>query len=253
MILDPVFYLAAVPAVILVGLAKGGFAGLGALSVPLIALVASPIQGAAIMLPILIVQDVVSVAAYWRKWDVANLLVLVPSACLGVLVAYLVAAKISHGAFELALGVITFGFAMRHLLGPKVPARTPSLPAGLFWGTIAGFTSMVANAGGPPFQIYVVPQRLARDVFVGTGVIFFTIINWVKVPPFLALGGFTAENVTTSLVLVPLAIASTWAGVLLVRRISGDRLYVFVYILMVLVGLKLIWNGLSELLFAAGA
>lgn len=247
-ITDPVFYFAAVPAVILVGLAKGGFAGLGALAVPLVALAASPIDGAAIMLPILIVQDVVSLAAYWKKWDRPNLAVLLPSACVGVFAGYLLAAKISHGAFALALGAISFGFALRSLVGAKLPAKTPSLPAGLFWGTAAGFTSMIANAGGPPFQVYVLPQKLPRDTFVGTGVAFFAVVNWVKIPPFLALGALTPQNIATSLVLIPLAIASTWAGVLLVRRMTGERLYTIVYLLMILLGVKLMWDGAVELL-----
>src|SRR5688572_21172971 len=85
MITDPFFYAAAVPAVILMGLAKGGFSGLGLLALPLMALVVSPVQSAAIMLPILIVQDVVTVWAYRRTWDRRNVLILVPSATFGII------------------------------------------------------------------------------------------------------------------------------------------------------------------------
>ena len=102
---------------------------------------------------------------------------------------------------------------------------------------------MIAHAGGPPFQVYVLPQRLARDVFVGTGAVLFAAINWVKVPPYVALGQFTRENLLTSAALFPLAILSTWLGVLLVRRVSGERFYTAIYILLILVGLKLIWQA----------
>jgi uncharacterized membrane protein YfcA len=251
MITDPLFYAAAVPAVLLMGLAKGGFSGLGLLSLPLMALVVSPVQSAAIMLPILIVQDVVTVWAYRHSWDRRNLMIILPSAVLGILTGYLLAAKVSDAAVGLAIGVISIGFAVRRLIverGATLPDAAPAdVPRGLFWGWVTGFTSMISHAGGPPFQIYVMPQRLPRDIFVGTGAICFALINWIKVPPYIALGQFTPANLTTSAVLFPVAILSTWAGVWLVRRVSGDRFYTLVYYLLVLVGGKLIFDGVRAL------
>jgi uncharacterized membrane protein YfcA len=248
MITDPWFYAVAVPAVVLVGLSKGGFAGVSSLSLPLLALQISPLRGAAIMLPILMVQDVVSVWAYWRKWDWANLKVLFPGALAGIAAGYFLAAYVSDAAFKLALGIVALVFGARYLLAkaPEVP-KPVHLQAGLFWGAMAGFTSMIANAGAPPFQIYVMPQRLPRDVFIGTSLIFFAVVNWVKVPPFIALGLFTRETLLTSFVLFPLAIAATWAGVLLVRRVPTDEFYRIVYGLMMLVGGKVIWDGIAGL------
>jgi uncharacterized membrane protein YfcA len=247
MITDPLFYLAAVPAVILMGLAKGGFSGLGLLSLPLMALVVSPVQSAAIMLPILIVQDVVTVWAYRHSWDRRNLGILVPSAALGILAGYLLAAKVSDAAVTLAVGVVSLAFATRRLVLERrggAPVASPAdVPRGLFWGAVIGFTSMIAHAGGPPFQIYVMPQRLARDVFVGTGAVVFALINWLKVAPYLALGQFTPANLATSAALFPVAIGATWAGVLLVRRVTGEKFYTIVYWLLVVVGLKLIYDG----------
>jgi uncharacterized membrane protein YfcA len=248
MITDPWFYAVAIPAVILVGLSKGGFAGISSLSLPLLALQISPLRGAAIMLPILMVQDLVSVWAYWRKWDWANLKVLFPGAFVGILAGYLLAAYVSDAAFKLALGAISLLFGARYLLAgePETP-KPVHLQGGLFWGAMAGFTSMIANAGAPPFQISVMPQRLPRDVFIGTSLIFFAVVNWVKVPPFIALGLFTRETLLTSFVLFPLAIAATWAGVLLVRRVPADDFYRIIYGLMILVGAKLIWDGIAGL------
>jgi uncharacterized protein len=251
MITDPLFYLAAVPAVILMGLSKGGFSGLGLLALPLMALVVSPVQSAAIMLPILIVQDVVTVWAYRHSWDRRNLSILIPSAGLGIFAGYLLAAKVSDAAVTLAVGAISLAFAIRRLVlerfGRTQDATRGDVPRGVFWGIIIGFTSMIAHAGGPPFQIYVMPQRLARDVFVGTGAILFALINWLKVPPYLALGQFTATNLATSAALFPVAIAATWAGVLLVRRLKGERFYTLVYCLLVVVGLRLIYGGMVAL------
>lgn len=252
MITDPLFYASAIPAVILMGLSKGGFSGLGLLALPLMALVVSPVQSAAIMLPILMVQDVVTVWAYRHSWDRRNLMILLPSAILGVVSGYLLAAKVSDDAVAFAVGVFSIAFAIRRLILERrttqpEPAKADA-PRGLFWGWVTGFTSMIAHAGGPPFQIYVMPQRLPRDAFVGTGAVLFALVNWIKVPPYIALGQFTTENLATAGALFPVAIVSTWAGVLLVRRVSGARFYTLVYCLLVAVGTKLVVDSLPALL-----
>jgi hypothetical protein len=252
MITDPLFYAVAIPSVTLLGLAKGGFSGLGLLSLPLMALVISPVQAAAITLPILVVQDVVSVWAYRRAWDRRNLLILVPGAAMGILSGYLLAARVSDAAVKLAVGLICVAFALRRMVlerGAAPPKPAPAdVPRGILWGWASGFCSMIAHAGGPPFQIYVLPQRLPRDVFVGTGAIVFALINWIKVPPYFALGQLTAENLATSGALFPVAIASTWAGVWLVRRVPVERFYTLIYLLLILVGAKLLFDGAGALL-----
>lgn len=247
---DPIFYLAAIPAVILVGLAKGGFAGVGVLAMPLLALVMSPIRAASIMLPVLIAQDAISVWFYRNTFDRRNLAIMIPGACVGIGLGYVFAAYVSDAAIALAVGLIAVVFAARHLLhARKVDvARSQSHAAlGVLWGGVAGFVSMIANAGAPPFQVYVLPQRLPRDVFVGTSVFFFAAVNWIKIPPFLALGLFTRENLATSAALLPLAAVSTWLGVWLVRRVSVERFYTIIYLTMIGVGLKLIYDGLRAL------
>src|SRR5689334_21390340 len=116
MISNPLFYAAAVPAVILQGLSKGGFSGLSVLSLPLMALVVSPVQAAAIMLPILIVQDVVSVWAYRYAWDKRNVALLVAGGVLGILTGYLLAAKVPDAAVKLSVGVISIAFSVRRIV-----------------------------------------------------------------------------------------------------------------------------------------
>jgi uncharacterized protein len=252
MITDPLFYAAAVPAVTLLGLAKGGFSGVGLLSMPLLALVVPPVQAAAIVQPILMVQDIVSLWAFRRHWSRRNLAMMLPGAAIGVALGYLLAARVSDAAVALAIGVISISFAIRRLVVERRPQRPAARRAdavrGWFWGAVCGFTSLVAHAGGPPFQIYVMPQRLPAEVFIGTGAVFFALVNWLKVLPYFLLGQFTAENLSTSAALFPLAIAATMMGVWLVRRISGDRLYTIIYALLVLVGGKLAWDGAAGLL-----
>nr|WP_236638160.1 TSUP family transporter [Mangrovicoccus ximenensis] len=112
-------------------------------------------------------------------------------------------------------------------------------------GAAAGFTSMIANAGAPPVQIYLLPQRLARDAFIGTSTVFFATVNWLKLPAFLALGQVNRESLVASALLAPVAVAATLAGVSLVRRIPQKLFYDIIQILMGLVGLKLIADALT--------
>src|SRR5688572_5083270 len=250
MITDPHFYAAAIPAVILLGLAKGGFSGIGVLAVPLMTLVVSPVQAASITLPILIVQDVVSVWVFRKAWDGRSLAILTPAALAGIVLAYLLAAHVSTAAVELAVGLIALSFGARQLqitLRGKVRPGKPSDLMGVVWGTTAGFTSQIAHAGGVPFQIYMLPKRLDRDVLIGTSAIFFAAVNWLKVPAYAALGQFTRGNMATSLALFPIAILSTLVGAKLIRRVDPERFYVLIYSLLLLTGLKLTWDGAAEL------
>ena len=248
---DPYFYVAAIPAVFLLGLAKGGFAGFGVLAMPLLALVMSPVRAASIILPVLIVQDAISVWFYRHAFDRRNLAIMLPGACIGIGLGYLFAAYVADAAIALAVGLIAVGFAAQRLMHARAAVITPTKAhpiAGVFWGGVAGFVSMIANAGAPPFQVYVIPQQLPRDVFIGTGVFFFAVVNWIKVPPFFALHLFTRQNLATSIVLLPVAIGATWFGVWLVRRVSTERFYIIIYIMMLAVGGKLVWDGVSGLI-----
>lgn len=241
------FYLCAIPAVVLVGLSKGGFQGVSLLSLPLLALAVSPIDALVIMLPILMVQDIVSAWAYRRTWNGAVLLISLPSAAIGIALGYLLAARVSEAGILLIVGVIACIFGVRQLWRRvsqqvHIPYE-PGVIRGIGWGTATGFTSMIAQAGGPTMQILLLPYRLSRDVFVGTLVMQFLAVNWMRLPAFLALGRMTRENLMLSASLLPIAIASTWLGIYLVRRTSGPLFFLLIYVLLVLVGAKLMWDG----------
>jgi uncharacterized protein len=248
---DWAFWAAATPAVILFGLAKSGFSGLGALAVPILSLAISPVQAAAITLPILVVQDWVGVYAFRRKVDRRNLAILLPAALLGVILAWLMAARVSEDVVRLAVGLVSIGFvvfmvARERMLAAK-PARANVAP-GVFWGAVSGFTSFVSHAGGPPFLVYTMPQKLDAKVFAGTSVLFFAGVNLMKIPPYLLLGQFSRTNLLTSLMLLPLAIASTLAGVWVVRRVPSEKFYDVVLFVTAALGLKLIYDAGRALL-----
>ena len=244
-------YAAAIPAVALLGLSKGGFSGLSSLAMPLLALVVSPVKAAAIVLPILIVQDWVSVWAFRRDFHLRNLMILLPGALAGVAAGWLLAARVDEAAVRLAVGLISVGFvlfmALRDRLVGDAPARAAVAP-GLFWGGLAGFTSFISHAGAPPAMVYTMPQKLKPRVFAGTLAMFFAAVNLLKVPPYFALGQFSRDNLAASATLFPLAVAATVAGVWLVRRVAADRFYNAVLILTFAIGLKLIWDGLGGLM-----
>ena len=243
---DYLFMAAAVPAVILMGLSKGGFSGLSLLSMPLISLVVSPVRAAAILLPILIVQDWVGIWAFRRDFSARNLAILIPASLIGIGAGWLLASHVSESMVRLAVGLISIGFVLYMFWRARAedPAPTQANVApGVFWGSLAGFTSFVSHAGAPPFQVYVMPQNLSPLVFAGTGTMFFAAANLLKVPPYLALGQFSRENLMTSASLFPVAILATLAGVWLVRRVAADRFYNIVLVLTFAVGLKLVWDS----------
>ncbi|HZD61750.1 MAG TPA: sulfite exporter TauE/SafE family protein, partial [Xanthobacteraceae bacterium] len=149
-ITDPLFYLLAIPAITALGLGKGGFAGVGMISTPLLALTMPPLQAAAILLPILLCQDAISVWVYRRQWSGWNLKVLLPGAVVGVAIAWLFAAYVPNAYVEIAVGLTGVCFALYTWFG-KVPMHPhrPSVPMAMFWGSLSGFTSTIIQVGAP--------------------------------------------------------------------------------------------------------
>jgi len=244
----PLFYFIAVPAVLIVGISKGGFgSGLGVLAVPAISLTVSPIQAAGIMLPILIFMDMTGVWAYRKRWDAANMKIMIPAAVCGIAIGTLTFDYMNEQTIRLIIGGIALGFAADHWIGRRTdePAGT-SIVKGGFWSAVAGFTSFVAHAGGPPMSVYLLPQRLDRAVFVGTTVIFFTAVNLAKLVPYWWLGQLAPGNLLTSLVLMPVAPVGVVLGIYLRDKISPKVFYETCYVLLTIAGAKLLWDGLSQ-------
>ena len=248
-ITDPLFYLLAVPAILLLGLGKGGFAGVGMISTPLLALTMPPLQAAAILLPILLCQDAISVWAYRREWSSWNLKVLLPGSVVGVGAAWLFAAYVPSAYVEIAVGVTGICFVLYTFLAhvPKEPRR-PSVAAGMFWGSLAGFTSTIIQVGAPPYQVHILPQQLDKLTLIGTTIIFFALLNVMKLVPYFALGQFSPRTLATSAVLLPFAIASNFLGLWLARRTPTELFYKIAYLLMLVISLALIWQGASAVL-----
>ncbi|MGH6787298.1 MAG: sulfite exporter TauE/SafE family protein [Novosphingobium sp.] len=246
---DPFALTMAVLAVFVLGLAKGGFSGVGALATPLLALALPPATAAALLLPVLLAQDVISVWTFRASWDRWIVLWMLPGAALGVALGTLYAAAVDEARLLLALGAITLCFGLYRLWlerGGRVVAASSSPGwVGSLFGIATGVTSQIAHAGGPPFQMWVAPRRLPHLRFVGTSTMVFAAINWMKVPSYLALGALDRQVLTAAAALIPLAVVSTLVAVRIIRRLDSARFYRIVYWLMVALGARLVWEGLA--------
>ncbi|GAB4270450.1 MAG: sulfite exporter TauE/SafE family protein [Pararhodobacter sp.] len=234
--------------VALVGLSKGGLGGAFALmGVPVMSLVMPPVLAAAVLLPILLMMDAVSLWT-WRGWrDGSVLRVMLPAALIGIGIGWATAAVTPDAVVRLIVGLVALGFAARATLGRYLGQARHDPAMGWIWGAIAGFTSFVAHAGGPPFQVHVLPKRLDPRLYTGTSVTFFAVVNAVKLGPYIALGMFDRRVLISALVMLPLAVVTVRIGAVIIRRMSASVFYGFSYAMVAVVGLKLVWDGLSAL------
>jgi uncharacterized protein len=241
---DTLYWVLAVLAAVLVGMSKGGLPVVGMLAVPILAMATPAVTAAGLLLPVYVVSDVFGLYAYRKSFDRRNLMILAPAATLGIGIGWATATIVPERTVTAIVGLIGLSFALNLLLrkAPEGPAQQGAVAPGLFWGTIAGFTSFVSHAGAPPYQVYVQPQRLEKTVFAGTTTILFAYVNAVKLIPYWALGQLSADNLHTALILMVPAALAVFAGVRLVRIIPQDLFYKLVTWALLLVSLKLLWD-----------
>jgi uncharacterized membrane protein YfcA len=247
MIHEPLFWALAIPAVVLTGISKGGFGGGAAVATPLMALTIPPAQAAAIMLPVLCLMDIAGIRAYLGRWDRRVMSIIVPAGLAGSLIGALTFRHMNDDWIRIMLGVIALGFLLWTLFPRKNLRRKPGDAAGWFWGTLAGFTSFITHAGSPPVMVYLVPQKLDKDAFIATSLVFFFALNYAKIIPYVWLGLFDARVLSTSALLVPVGIGGIYFGLWLQRRIDVRWFYRLIYTLLFVTGTKLLYDGLTGL------
>lgn len=246
MITDPLFYLCAIPAILLYGMAKGGFGGgIAVVAVPLMAVVVSPVQAAAILLPILVVMDFVAIWSFRGQWDKTNIGYTLPGAIVGIVVGAFTFRYFSEDTIRILIGLISVAFCLNHWLAQphKRQPTKPDFVKGSLWGSIAGFTSFGIHQGGPPISIYLLPQGMEKKRLMGTFAVFFTVVNLVKLIPYSWLGQFSHTNLMTSLVLMPLAPVGVRLGYYLLHKINEQWIYRICYAFLLVVGVKLLVDG----------
>ncbi|MGD9810466.1 MAG: sulfite exporter TauE/SafE family protein [Sphingobium sp.] len=246
---DPLSIGLAILGAMALGFGKGGLAGIGMIGLPLMVFAFPPVEAAAILLPLLIVQDAFSVCIYRKSWNGPILAWAVPGSIVGIAAGAYFAASVSTGAILALVGSISILFALwrfwtaYHKLGSG-PFFDKQWPGSIF-GIAAGFTSQVAHAGAPPFQMWVMPKYLPHREFVGTNAIFFAITNWIKVPAYIALGAFSGDTLRYAAMLMPAGILATFLGAWVVDRVNGPAFYAFVNVMLALVGLALLWEAVA--------
>lgn len=245
MFANPAFVAAACAAVLITGISKAGFGGgIGGLAVPILSLAISPVQAAAIMLPILVVMDVAGLYFYRGKGDPTNLRIIIPGGILGTLAGWALFSTLDEHMIRILVGAISVAFVLWNLANRKPLVARPSRAKGLFWSGVSGLTSFVAHAGGPPLAVYLLAQRLDRAVFVATNMVFFTLMNALKIVPYFALGLVSTANLQTSLAFAPLAVLGILLGVWLNKRLTNAAFFRIANVLLLVSGIKLLHDGI---------
>lgn len=247
---DITFWAVVVLAATLVGISKSGLIGsLSMVGVPILTFVMSPRDAAGMMLPVLLAMDAVAFYSHRKSFNKKLLLVMVPAGALGIGMGWALSSVVNDAMVTLMLGIITFAFVLDAWfpLGKQLNDSKTSKIWGWFWGSIAGFTSFVSHAGGPPYQIHTLPLKMKPQLYAGTSVWFFTLINLMKLIPYFALGQISISSIQVSAVAAPIGMLAVLVGVWMVKRISASAFYGVAYALMFLMSLKLIFDGLRQL------
>jgi hypothetical protein len=225
----------------LAGISKTGLAGAGVLTVAIYANILPAKSSTGIILPMLIVADVVAVAAYRRHAVWRQLWRLFPWVAAGVVAGYMLLGRFDDALVRKVIGGILIGMVILHAWRKyRGAAEVPA--TGWFVGVtglVAGFTTMMANAAGPIMTLYMLAIGLPKMEFLGTGAWFFLVINLFKVPFSAQLGLITAETLKFNALLIPAIWLGTWTGKALVPRLNQQWFEIIVLALTLLAGLRL--------------
>lgn len=234
--------LAAVAALI-VGISKAGIGGLGMLAVVMFAQIMPAKQATGLVLPLLCFGDVVAAAVYWKHAKWTHVWRLFPWTAAGVLLGYFALDVIDERQAKLLIGGIVLSLVVLHLARRRFSGHEgehgPWFPPTI--GVMAGFTTLVANAAGPLMAVYMLAMRLPKMHFVGTGAVFFLLLNFFKVPFMVHLGLINTQSFGINLWLAPVVLVGTWLGRKLVMKIDQRGFENLALALSVIAGLKLLF------------
>lgn len=220
------------------------------LAVPLLALVMPPMQAAVLLLPIYILSDMVGIYLYRKAFSAVHLRILMPAGLVGIGLGWATASRVSDAVLALMIGAVGIGFCLNTWLRKPATNSTPTLRPlwGRFWGALSGFTSFISHAGGPPFQMYMLPQKLPKLVFAGTSTLFFAVVNAAKLVPYEFIRPYDVSSLRQAAWLVPFALLGTVMGAWLTRRLADAWFYRLVQIGLFFISIKLVWSALPGLL-----
>ncbi|MCE8515367.1 sulfite exporter TauE/SafE family protein [Ruegeria pomeroyi] len=244
------FFAVTIPAVIFAGISKGGFgSGVAFASASILAIYLDPGQALALMLPLLMLIDLATLKPYWRRWSGPDAWLLILGGLPGVALGALLYHATDADLLRLLIGGISLAFVAWQMARGRGWVRefTSRLPpmAGLLAGTVAGFTSFVSHAGGPPAAVYLLSQRLGKTEFQATTVLTFWALNIAKFIPYAWLGMFTLDTARAGLLLAPFALLGAWLGVKAHHLVPERAFFALAHVMLTLTGVKLIWDALG--------
>ncbi|MCT8161270.1 sulfite exporter TauE/SafE family protein [Pseudoruegeria sp. SHC-113] len=247
--LNLTFFLFAVPAVLYAGISKGGFgSGAAFAAAPLLALVLEPELAVGLMLPLLMLMDVTALKPYWRKWDGPSSKRLILGSLPGIALGALLFGLADADLLRLMLGLVALAFVAfqfgRHVNWIRISEKPLAGWIGYVTGAVAGFTSYISHAGGPPVAIYMLSQNVGKTTYQATSVIVFWAINLFKALPYAVLGMFTAQTLLANVLLAPVAVLGVWIGVRAHNWMPERPFFILSYALLLITGVKLVHDGL---------
>lgn len=237
----------AVAGALLVGLAKTGVPGLSMLFIVMFAAIMPAKASSGLVLPLLICGDIVAVASYRRHTQWHYLWRLFPWTALGVVAGYFAMSRIDDRIAKLMIGFIVVSLVVLHLVRSRRAKKAGAEDVPHPWwfaalvGVLAGFTTLVANAAGPLMTIYLLSMKLPKMEFVGTGAVYFFLMNCFKVPFMMGLGSITWASFSMNLWLFPAVIAGAFAGKWLLGFINQKVFEQMALWLSLVAGLKLLF------------
>ena len=247
--MDPTLLAVGALAAVFAGVSKGGFgSGAAFAAAAMLALVAPPAVAVGVMLPLLMLIDLGALAAWWGRWSRREAALLIVGGLPGVLLGVAFWRVAPADLIRIVIGLVALGFVVWHgatRRGAAPVARGGGRATGLLAGVVAGFTSFVSHAGGPPAAVYMLGRGLSKEAYQGTTVAVFFAINVMKLPAYVGLGLIGAESLKLGAVLAPFALLGTWLGVRAHRMISERAFFAVIYVLLSVTGAKLIWDGLA--------
>lgn len=226
----------------MIGFAKGGFNALGALLTPILALVLPVASAVGVLLPMLIVGDVFAVYMYWKEWDLSLVKRMLPAGIIGALAGTFLLSSVSPDGLRVVLGLfvlvsVAYKFLSDRIQSMRYQPRLWHAPAA---GLLSGVASGMFNSGGPPFNSYLLLQKLQARPFIATTAIFFALLNLIKVPGFLYTGVLDLPMLFSLwwvLLFIPLGI---WVARMTIVRLSPAAFEWIVIILLIFSSLWLL-------------
>lgn len=244
------FFLFAIPAVLFAGISKGGFAGSAAFAAtPFLALILDPGQAVGLMLPLLMLMDIGALKAFWGKWNWQIATRMITGSIFGIALGSALYGIADPDVFKFLIGFVAVGFVLYQVAKEsgvlKVAQKEMPDWSGYVFAVISGFTSFISHAGGPPAAIYLLSKKMGKTEFQATTTLIFFATNFLKFPPYLALGIYSKDTIVANLILAPFAILGVYLGVIGHNKISEKMFYRLTYTFLLITGSKLIWNSLT--------